>query len=90
MYVLVNGEIDVLVATDQDEETVILRKVPGEFVGEMSIISRGPRTASLRAVGEVCTLCLKQAPFEKILREGPEIRVALIRALSSYLKKSSQ
>jgi len=89
MYILVDGEIDVLVKTSS-EEAVILRKVPGQFVGEMSIISHGPRTASLSAVGQVRTLNLKQAPFEKILHESPEIRLSLIRALIIYLARSTQ
>ena len=87
MYILIDSEIDVLVKTN-GSNAAILRKMPGEFVGEMSIISHGPRTASLSAVGNVRTLNLKQAPFEKILREIPEIRLALIQALIVYLAKT--
>jgi HEAT repeat protein len=87
MYILVDGEIDVLVKTE-GQESAILRKTAREFVGEMSIISHGPRTASLAAVGRVRTLNIKQAPFEKILRETPEIRLALIQTLIVYLART--
>jgi CRP/FNR family cyclic AMP-dependent transcriptional regulator len=71
---------------EDGEQVVITRRKPGEFVGEMSILSDQPRMASLAAVGEVRALCVEKLLFETMLRERPEVSLALIRALVERLR----
>jgi len=61
---------------------------PGEYVGEMSIISREPRMASLTASSDVRLLFIGQKEFEGILRERPEASLAVMRVLINRLKES--
>jgi CRP-like cAMP-binding protein len=69
---------------------VITRRKPGEFVGEMSIISNQPRMASLAAVGDVRLLCVEKNHFESMLHERPEVSLALIQALVTRLRDQSE
>ena len=50
LYVVVSGELEILMAPDTDDE-LLLNTVPtGEYIGEMSLIQPGGlRTASARA-----------------------------------------
>jgi len=86
MYIIVTGEIRVLKA----EGAEFARREPGEYVGEMAIISQEPRMASLSAVGEVRTLCIDRRQFEGLLRERPETSLAVMRVLCQRLKEATK
>jgi CRP/FNR family cyclic AMP-dependent transcriptional regulator len=86
MFIVVSGEVEVRMRREDGEQVVITRRKPGEFVGEMSILSDQPRMASLAAVGEVRALCVEKLLFETMLRERPEVSLALIRALVERLR----
>jgi len=67
----------------------VARRHPGDYVGEMAIISREPRIATLIADGAVRVLCISQKQFEGIMRERPEISLAVMRILCQRLKEAS-
>ncbi len=90
MYIVVSGDVRVLIAADdQKEAREIARRSVGDYVGEMAIISREPRIATLVASGAVRTLCIDRKRFEGILRERPEIGLAMMRVLCQRLKEAS-
>ena len=86
LYVIVSGEVRVLVSNDNGESEVALRGA-GEYVGEMAVISNQPRMAKLVAVGDVRTLCIEHKQFEGILRERPETSLAVMRVLCDRLRE---
>ena len=88
MYIIVAGEIQVLVGDGLSTTVELARRKPGEYVGEMAIISQEPRMASLVAAGEVRVLCIEQKQFEGILRERPETSLAVMRVLCDRLRES--
>ena len=91
MFIIVSGEVRVLVTPEhQKDAREVARRLPGDQVGEMAIISREPRFATLIAVGVVRALCINQKQFEGILRERPEICLAMMRVLSQRLKEASK
>ena len=87
MYVIVSGEVRVAVRQAEQPEKEIARRGAGDVVGEMSIISGEPRVASVSAVGEVRSLCLDRLNFESLLRERPEISLAVMRELCKRIKQ---
>lgn len=88
MYVVLSGEMRVLVKRDAEAATEVARRVPGEYVGEMAVITQAPRMASLVAAGDVRTLAIDRRRFERILRERPEASLAVMRELCNRLVKS--
>jgi HEAT repeat protein len=87
MFIIVSGEVRVLAGIVGGPE--LARRKAGEYVGEMAIISREPRMASLVATGEVRLLCIDQKHFEDLLRERPETSLAVMRVLCARLKEES-
>jgi CRP/FNR family transcriptional regulator len=88
MFIIVSGEVKV--CTEQDgQELEIARRRTGDYVGEMSVISREPRMASLVAVGDVRTLSIDQKSFEGLLRERPDVSWSVIQVLNRRLKEAS-
>lgn len=84
MYIITTGEVSVKVTGKE-----VARRKVGEVVGEMSIISREPRVASLLAVGEVRTLYITREQFESLLRERPEVSLGVMQVLCARLKELS-
>jgi HEAT repeat protein len=80
LSIVVSGEIRVVTA-DDDVANEIRRVTSGDYVGEMSILSHKPMTASLIAVGETRILCIDKGEFELILRESPETSLSVISVL---------
>ena len=88
MFVIVSGEVKVCSHQDGVEMEIARRKA-GDYVGEMSIIGREPRMASLVAVGDVRTLCIDQQSFEGLIRERPDVSLAVMKVLGQRLKEAS-
>lgn len=88
MFILISGEVKVCSQRDGQEFEIARRKA-GDYVGEMSLIGREPRMASLVAVGDVRTLCIDQKSFEGLIRERPDVSLAVMQALSQRLKEAS-
>ncbi len=90
MYIVVSGVVSVMMTSgDQKEAREVARRSSGDYVGEMAIINREPRIATLVASGTVRTLCIEQKKFEGILRERPEISLAMMRVLCRRLKEAN-
>jgi HEAT repeat protein len=87
MFIIVSGEVRVLVDSEGHSQQEIVRREPGEIVGEMSILDQSPRMASLVAAGEVRVLCIAQPDFEEILRLRPETSLAVMRVLCDRLRE---
>ncbi len=89
MFIVVSGEIRVT-ATQGHREIELAQRKPGEYVGEMALISREPRIATLTAMGNVHTLCIDQKSFESLLRDRPDVSLAVIQILCKRLKEASK
>ena len=63
----------------------VAQRGPGEVVGEMSIITRKPRVASLIAEGDVRTIRIGRQEFESMIRERPDVSLAMMRVLAERL-----
>jgi HEAT repeat protein len=88
MFIIVSGEVRVCSMRDGQEMEIARRKA-GDYVGEMAIIGREPRMASLIAVGDVRTLCIDHQSFEGLLRERPDVSLSVIQVLNQRLKEAS-
>ena len=84
LYIILSG--DVRVVRHEDGAAVeVARRQAGDVVGEMSIISRAPRVASLVAEGDVRTITIGRREFESMIAERPDIALAVMRALADRL-----
>ncbi|MGH2637001.1 MAG: Crp/Fnr family transcriptional regulator, partial [Actinomycetota bacterium] len=81
MHIVLEGTVRV-VRADGDE---VARRSTGDVVGEMSVITREPRVASLVAEGDVRTLRIGHREFEGMVRERPDIALAVMRVLAQRL-----
>lgn len=62
---------------------------PGDFLGEISLIDGGPRTATVRATTEVEALVLDRQGFGRLMADFPVVRLDLVTALTVRLRQRS-
>jgi CRP-like cAMP-binding protein len=72
LYVVVSGECSVRVQVEGDEKEVA-RLHPGEFFGEMSLLTGAPRSATVVAESEVTCWRLEREAFRQLIARRPEI-----------------
>jgi len=82
LYVIVAGSVRVVAGADQ---RVIARRGAGEAIGEMAVVTAQPRIAGLVCEGDVRVLAIARREFEAILRDRPQVALAIIRVLSARL-----
>ncbi|MBI5933234.1 MAG: MFS transporter [Chloroflexi bacterium] len=89
MYVIVSGEVRVCIRKGERQVEMARRRM-GECVGELAVVNREPRMATLIASGDVHTLCIDRQSFEGLLRERPEVSLVVIKVLSKRLKEATR
>jgi hypothetical protein len=85
MFVIISGEVRVCL-----NDVEVARRASGEYVGELAVINREPRMATLIASGDVRTLCLDRKNFEGLIRERPDVSLVIIQVLSQRLKEATE
>jgi serine phosphatase RsbU (regulator of sigma subunit) len=90
LYVVVNGELEILMAPDTDDELILNVLHVGEYLGEMSLIQPGGlRTASARARGNVVLLSMNRQQFRDLVEHHPELSAAMVNVLSQRLDNTN-
>ena len=89
MFVVVSGEIAVVLGGEGESLVEVARRGAGEAIGEMAVISHAPRMASIVATGDVRLLAIDRRRFERILRDRPDVALAVMDVLCSRLRESS-
>ena len=84
LYIIVKGKVLVMMNARQ----VAVRSI-GDCVGEMAILTREPRSATLIADSEVRVLCIERRDFQAMLRDRPEIGLALTKTLAQRLRETT-
>lgn len=85
MLVLQEGEVEILIQRDGRE--VLLRKAgKGEILGEMAIFDRAPRSATVRAIGEVRALTVDKKTLLQRMNEDPSIAFRIFESMSRRIR----
>ncbi len=84
MYVVVDGVVEIITQVD-GQEKVVARRTAGDVIGELAVLSRNPRTASMRTQGEAHLLTLTAEQFHALTRRHPELLDQIILMLVGKL-----
>jgi CRP/FNR family cyclic AMP-dependent transcriptional regulator len=87
MYVLQSGKVAISKKV-RDVEKVLAILGPGEFFGEMAIISNKPRNASATVAEDAKLLVIDPKTFESMIRGNSEISVRMIKKLADRLSEA--
>lgn len=59
----------------------------GDFLGEISLLDGGPRTATVTALEPVDALVISRNGFDRLMQENPVIRLDILQALTRRLRE---
>jgi CRP-like cAMP-binding protein len=89
MYVLQAGVVRIT-RRSRGAEMLLATLGPGEFFGEMAIISSKPRTATAEVVSEARVLTIDAKTFDTMVRSNVEIAVRLIKKFAERLAQADE
>jgi CRP-like cAMP-binding protein len=78
--ILVEGEADVV-----KEGRIVNELGPGDFIGEIALVSGKPRTATVRTRGPSRILVLTASGFRALMRDVPTIQDKVLAAVTARL-----
>lgn len=97
MFIIIDGLAKVNLRGEKNNNIEIAEKLPGEFFGEMSLLTGEPRTASINAGKDCHVLVIDKASFssliisdEKILAEFIETLVESKSGIAEAIEKESK
>jgi CRP-like cAMP-binding protein len=76
-FVLLKGEADVL-----KDGRRINTMTEGDFFGEIALVTKMPRTATVTATTDVDVLVITERDFDMLMKKSPEIGRAVAEALA--------
>ena len=90
MYILRDGRVKVTKLSEDGREKILDFLEAGSFVGEMALLERGPRSASVKTLSPVRVLALSRTDFIALLRKSPDLALAVIQELSRRLRSVNE
>jgi serine phosphatase RsbU (regulator of sigma subunit) len=90
LYIVVKGNLVILKAPGTADELILNTIHEGEYIGEMSLITGAPRSASVRALSdEVVLLSMSRKQFYNLISRHPELASTLVSVLSYRLDNTN-
>lgn len=80
-YLLLDGRVDV---TRGGVEVRMMER--GDFIGEISLIDGGPRTATATAIGPVLALVIRRDAFLDLMDRFGAVRLGVMMALTERIR----
>lgn len=87
MFVIQEGEVEVLINGENNKEIRLGVRREGEFFGEMAIFDRDVRSASVRALGEARVLTVDKKNFMRRVHEDPSLAFRLVETMSRRIRE---
>ena len=85
MFVIQQGSVEV-VREEAGTTTRLTELGPGEIFGEMALCEKAPRSATVRALGEVRALTVDKRTFLRRVQEDPSLAFRVLQALSARIR----
>ena len=90
VFFIVKGELDVIKElrsrNDWGIDNVVITKLSkGRTIGEMSVIDKIPRSATVKAVKESLLVTITGTGFDLVLKDYPEIGVKILKGMAKLL-----
>jgi rhodanese-related sulfurtransferase len=84
-YVVISGKLKVYRETNDGIRTDLTSLGPGEYFGEVALVTGKPRTATVEAVEDSVLLAVSKEEFDSVLDQNPKLARQIIHSLSQWL-----
>lgn len=90
MHLVTKGHFAVRVTTPLGDIATLLILKPGEFFGEMALVSPAPRNATVVALDDTETLSIHKDTIDDLRGEHPSVDRVLLDALATEVRRVSK
>lgn len=85
MFFILDGDVQIIKKNIRGKEELLTVLCAPQIFGEMALIDRGRRSASVVAQSDLVTAELTRENFEKFMDEEPDLAVHIIRKIAHTL-----
>ena len=89
MYIIISGKVKII-KENGTVETILATLEEGEFFGEMSLFDNSPRSATVKAIGNVKLLEINQKDFLKKISKDPSIAFRMLEIMSQRIRQTDE
>lgn len=89
MYITVSGRLRTYIADEEGHQRMVREVTRGQVVGEMSLYTDEPRSATLVAIRDSVLVRLSKAEFKRLLAISAQVSIALTRQIIRRLQTES-
>lgn len=90
LYAIVRGRVKVFIGDEDGREITLKILTVGDFFGEMSLIDKQPRSASVTTLENTTLKVLSQHAFQECLKRAPSIATTVMTALAKRLRDADR
>ena len=90
LFLIVQGRVKVFIGDEDGREIILKILAPGDFSGEMSMIDRQPRSASVSTLEPSVFRVLSHQAFQDCLDRSPRIGSIVMQALAKRLRDADR
>jgi CRP/FNR family transcriptional regulator, cyclic AMP receptor protein len=62
---------------------------PGDFLGEIALVTKTPRTATVKTTTPVRALVVSEQNFRRLLQHAPQVQIKVLEALAERVAATS-
>ncbi len=88
-FVILAGQLEVITFVHGDELRLDVYR-PGQIIGEMALLDRSPRSATVRALEAADLVVLGEEAFKTLLASNPELAMSLLRSGTTRMRNTNQ
>jgi serine phosphatase RsbU (regulator of sigma subunit) len=88
-YIIQEGTVAFTKKMDQGEQFLGLRG-KGEFFGELGVLDRAPRAATVHAISDCALIAIHEDTLDTILTRSPTVSRAIMRGLTRSVRDTDQ
>jgi len=86
LYVILSGSVKVFISGEDGREAVLNHQSAGDYFGDLALIDRQPRVASVMTTEPSTLMIISREDFLKCLSKNPEIAINLIKPMTSRMR----
>jgi len=90
LYMIQSGKVKVFIGDEDGREIILKIMGPGSFFGEMSMIDKQPRSASVTTLEPSTVQVLTHAMFEKCVEQAPRIGTVVMQILAHRVREADR
>jgi CRP/FNR family transcriptional regulator, cyclic AMP receptor protein len=90
LYMIQSGKVKVVIGDEEGREIILKILGPGDFFGEMSMIDKEPRSASVTTLEPATFLVLTHAAFERCVEQAPRIAKVVMQILAQRVREADR